>query len=216
MTEQDTAVAVEMALADMGGKMERTLRELSQNWGRGEKRVARDQQALIFGRKLFECGGTFKYTSEHRTKDLRTIWEAMAFDLHDPAATARVKYDSLEEWVPIYKHGCAAFSSALQEQWNDQLIYCIPSTVTGQRIDYVTWNPDLLVDPKGKDGQRTAFEVWSTRGENRVAGQITSVAKKMLRATGRDARLTKISHIATKAVDALPPLLKNGTREQLE
>jgi hypothetical protein len=213
MTEEDIQSAVSMAITDMNSKMDSTIEKLKNNWGRGEKRTAREQQALIFARKLSHCGGTFQFTEEHRKADLKNIWEAMAFDLHDPEATIREKFANADEFSSLYRQGCNAFSEAMQEEWDDQIILCVPSTVNGGRIDFVTWDQSLIVNPKGEAGERTAMEVWSKRGEKRVSGQITSVAKKMLRVEGHDSTLMKISRIAQTAVDSLPNHLKRGSRE---
>jgi hypothetical protein len=197
---------------DSMGKMEVAITKLASSWGRGKKHILKEQQALLFARALSHRGGTFIFTDEHRKNGLDNIWEAMAYELHDPSANIRQKYENADMFATTYRQGFNAFNDLLLDLFEDQYILSVPRSVDGGRIEIITFDQSLEVNPKGAEGERTALEVWAKRGNKRIKGQITSIAKHLVRADGQEATLTKISNAAEEAINELPEVLKRKPR----
>jgi len=197
---------------DSMGKMDQAIAKLVSSWGRGTKHVLREQQALLFGRALKHSGGTFEFTDEHRKNGLDNIWEAMAYDLHDPSANIRKKFENADELAATYRQGFNAFNELLLDTFYDQYILSVPKNVNGGRIDVITFDQSREVNPMGAEGERTALDIWSKRGDKRIKGQIVSVAKHLVRTDGQEATLLKISNAAEEAIKELPEVLKRKPR----
>jgi len=205
MTENDGMAAVELASETLAERVEKTAKtkeRLRATWAGGQKRTAREQQALLFASRLHDIGGTFEFKQEHRDFGYSNIWEAFAGERHEPGSSPMKKAHNAEEYAHVYRGGCSQLNALLLEQWDDVVVFMVPSTVDGLLIHCITINPDHVVNGAGD----TAYDIWERRELKRAKGQVKSAAKKLVRATSPEMALIHISQMM--APDSLAEMVR--------
>lgn len=180
----------------------RTQSKLETNYGERIKRKERDQQSLIFANALMSSGGTFEFSDDLKRFGYRTIFQAMAGELHEVGANAVTRVKNSEEFEGHYSQGCSALNAKLMEEWGNCVIYAIPRQVNDKQIAIITIDPDLVVNHLGQ----TAKQVFALREEKRTRGQMQASAKKLTRSSGGDVALGVLTHIIMdiRSMVALP------------
>jgi hypothetical protein len=168
----------------------------------------RELQLEIFARALLSVGGTYEFTDEHKKIGYLTIFEAMAADLHDPAANIKTKIQNGEAFEHVYRNGCSALNARLMTEWDNFIVYTLPRTVNDKVIQVITMDGTLVINSLGQ----TAAQVNQEREQKRATGQLSASARKLTRSVGRDNAMNVLSKIVMSVgeMTSIPPGTRSG------
>ena len=191
MTNSDGISAIELYEETQSGTplsinaLGRTQSRMQTHYGDKKRHFERDQQALRAASALLSVNGTFEFKEEYKKFGYGNIFQAIAGELHEQGSNGMQKAENAREFEHVYRQGMQALNQKLLEDWSSTVIYSVPRQVDGKAIEFITTDPNLVVNDSGE----TAAQIFFKREEKRTKGQMTASAKKLTRSSGKDKAL---------------------------
>jgi hypothetical protein len=165
--------------------------------------------ALVAFRTLGDAGWTIDFDPEGeqaKGQGWESIWEYVAWRypiredrnlIVEP--TGKGRWESARQYADDFRKGFADLRHHLTDDWRNLTLYMIPRSKGGSRIEVITIDPHLQVNPT-----ETAAEIFESRTRKQAVGQIRS-AREKLATLGIDTRKV-LSEMLDEALAAeLPP-----------